>query len=68
MKMLLPHITTYRHRWVRRTMLFVHIPYELWLAIAGVFKGAAFWWRQPEDCTHLGPPELRKKPEDQHAA
>jgi hypothetical protein len=55
--MLLPHITVYRRRWVRRIMICVHIPYELALAIAGVFRGARFWWCQPdEDLTHLGPP------------
>lgn len=44
---LLPHISTYERRWVRRIMIIVNIPRELWLANKTVFVMAAHWWRQP---------------------
>lgn len=42
-----PHVSTYERRWARRLMIVVATPQELIRAVFNVFKGAAYWWRQP---------------------
>jgi hypothetical protein len=48
---MLPHVSVYKRRWVRRIMIVVTTPQELVRALAytlsSVFAGAAHWWRQP---------------------
>ena len=43
----LPHVGTYKRRWVRRIMIVAAAPQELVRAVYGVFRGAAYWWKQP---------------------
>ena len=43
----LPHVATYKSRWVRRIMIVVTTPQELVRAVYYVFCGAALWWKQP---------------------
>ena len=40
----LPHISTYKARWLRRVMIAITIPQEIVRAIYGVFCGAKLWW------------------------
>jgi len=43
----LPHVSTYKRRWVRRIMIVVSFPKAIFQALRGVFRGASFWWNQP---------------------
>jgi hypothetical protein len=43
----LPHVSTYERRWLRRVMIFVTAPQALAYAAYDVFRGAAYWWKQP---------------------
>lgn len=43
----LPHVSTYEKRWVRRLMIGVNFPREIYFALKGVCVGAAYWWNQP---------------------
>jgi hypothetical protein len=45
----LPHVGTYKRRWVRRLVIIRNTPVEIVRAIFGVFSNAAFWWKQPAD-------------------
>jgi hypothetical protein len=45
--MQLPHMSTYKRRWVRRIMIPITIPQEIVRAIYHVFYGAAVWWKAP---------------------
>lgn len=40
----LPHIYTYKWRWLRRVMIVITTPQEVARAVYSVFLGAKLWW------------------------
>jgi hypothetical protein len=43
----LPHVGTYKRRWVRRIMIVITTPQEAARAVYHTICAAAFWWRLP---------------------
>ena len=43
----LPHVSTYKHRWLRRVMIVLTTPQEIVRAVYHTFVGAKYWWVQP---------------------
>jgi hypothetical protein len=41
----LPHITTYKRRWVRRVMIIVTFPQEAVRAVYHTGRLASLWWK-----------------------
>lgn len=43
----LPHVASYKRRWVRRSVIVLTLPVELVRSAILTFHCAGFWWRQP---------------------
>ncbi|WP_157450089.1 hypothetical protein [Bradyrhizobium sp. ARR65] len=42
----IPHVMTFKRRWVRKVMIIAAFPQEVVRAVYQTYQNAAYWWRQ----------------------